>query len=88
MCGIAGFVSKDKDKEKNITNMLNRIIHRGPDGEGKYIDEDIALWHRRLSIIDLESGAQPMFNEDKSLVIKQQVTQKYYYMDIKNIKKK
>lgn len=69
MCGIAGFVSKDKDKEKNITNMLNRIIHRGPDGEGKYIDEDIALGHRRLSIIDLESGAQPMFNEDKSLVI-------------------
>ena len=69
MCGIAGFISKDNNKEKNIENMLNRIIHRGPDGEGKYIDEDIALGHRRLSIIDLESGAQPMFNEDKSLVI-------------------
>ena len=69
MCGIAGFISKEKDKEKNLTNMLNRIIHRGPDAEGKYIDDDIALGHRRLSIIDLESGNQPMFNEDKSLVV-------------------
>lgn len=69
MCGIAGFISKEKDKEKDLTNMLNRIIHRGPDAEGKYIDDDIALGHRRLSIIDLESGNQPMFNEDKSLVV-------------------
>ena len=69
MCGIVGYISKEKNKEENLSKMLNRIIHRGPDAEGKYIDEDIALGHRRLSIIDIESGNQPMFNEDKSLVI-------------------
>lgn len=71
MCGIVGFVNKnDKDKkEKNLDLMLKRIIHRGPDAEGKYIDDDIALGHRRLSIIDLSTGNQPMYNDDNSLVI-------------------
>ena len=49
--------------------MSERIKHRGPDGEGYFIDDDIALAHRRLSIIDLSTGNQPMFNEDKSVVI-------------------
>lgn len=49
--------------------MADRIIHRGPDQEGYYIDDNIALGHRRLSIIDLASGTQPMFNEDKSIVV-------------------
>ena len=50
--------------------MMDRIRHRGPDAEGKYIDDDIALGHRRLSIIDVSSsGDQPIFNEDSSLVI-------------------
>lgn len=49
--------------------MTDRIIHRGPDGEGYYIDGNIALGHRRLAIIDLKSGKQPMYNKDKSLVL-------------------
>ncbi len=69
MCGIVGFVSKNKDKEDDLSLMLNRIVHRGPDACGKYIDDDIALGHRRLSIIDLSSGDQPIFNENNSLVI-------------------
>lgn len=71
MCGIVGFIdkSKEKIKDKQLTNMLNRIIHRGPDAEGRYIDSNVALGHRRLSIIDLSSGSQPMFNEDDSLVV-------------------
>lgn len=69
MCGITGFVSKEKDKENTIKKMADRIAHRGPDGEGYYTDEFVALGHRRLSIIDLSDGTQPMFNEDKSLVI-------------------
>ena len=71
MCGIVGFVNKwDKEKkEKNLDLMLKRIIHRGPDGEGKYIDDFVALGHRRLSIIDLDGGKQPIYNEDESLVI-------------------
>ena len=49
---------------------MDRIKHRGPDASGKYIDEGIALGHRRLSIIDISSqGDQPIFNEDKSLVL-------------------
>lgn len=69
MCGIAGFVDKRENKKEIIEKMSQRMIHRGPDGEGYYIDDDIALAHRRLSIIDLESGSQPMFNETKDMVV-------------------
>lgn len=69
MCGIAGFFSDEKNKKNIIKRMNDKIIHRGPDSEGYYIDESVALAHRRLSIIDLSSGIQPMYNEDKSLVI-------------------
>lgn len=69
MCGITGFISKEKNKKKIIKKMTDRIKHRGPDGEGYYIDDEIALGHRRLSIIDLEAGAQPIYNEDKNKVI-------------------
>ena len=68
MCGIAGIVTNNP-REEDIKNMSKRIEHRGPDGEGYYIDENIALAHRRLSIIDLTTGTQPIYNEDKSLVI-------------------
>ena len=56
MCGIVGIVSKSKNKEEIIKKMNDKIIHRGPDEEGIYIDENIALGHRRLSIIDLSNG--------------------------------
>ncbi len=53
MCGIVGFYGEEKNKEEIVKKMANRIKHRGPDGEGYYTDEKIALGHRRLSIIDL-----------------------------------
>lgn len=67
MCGIVGLVTK-KEKENIIKLMNDRIKHRGPDGDGYFIDGDVALGHRRLSIIDLSTGDQPMFNEDGSVV--------------------
>ncbi|KAB3529976.1 asparagine synthase (glutamine-hydrolyzing) [Alkaliphilus pronyensis] len=71
MCGICGFVDaleQDK-KQQTIEEMMNKIIHRGPDEGGKYVDEGVALGFRRLSIIDLEEGKQPIFNEDETLVL-------------------
>ena len=58
MCGFAGFVGNVDDREQVLVNMMNTIIHRGPDSEGKYVDEDAALGFRRLSIIDLSSIGQ------------------------------
>ncbi len=72
MCGFVGFASAKHNAEeakKTIKQMADLIAHRGPDGEGFYVDEQVALGHRRLSIIDLEGGSQPMFNEDGSIVI-------------------
>ena len=69
MCGIVGFVGQTKNKEKIVKKMADRIVHRGPDGEGYYTDSEVALGHRRLSIIDVEGGAQPMYNEKKDIVI-------------------
>jgi len=69
MCGFAGFTNFIGDNGTVLERMMDRIVHRGPDSAGKYVDEDIALGFRRLSIIDLAEGHQPMFNEDKSLVL-------------------
>lgn len=71
MCGIVGFIDKNskEKKDKIINDMMDKIIHRGPDSKGSYTDSNIALGFRRLSIIDLEGGSQPIFNEDKTLVI-------------------
>ena len=69
MCGFAGFTNFIKDNGEVLEKMMDRIVHRGPDSAGKFVDEDIALGFRRLSIIDLADGDQPMFNEDKSLVL-------------------
>lgn len=70
MCGYVGFCDNIKNKEQVLTNMMNTIIHRGPDSDGKYIDNKVALGFRRLSIIDLsEVGSQPLFNEDESIVL-------------------
>ena len=65
MCGIAGIISSE-DRHA-IRLMTDSLIHRGPDGEGFYDDGTIALGHRRLSIIDIEGGAQPISNEDGDL---------------------
>ncbi len=69
MCGFAGFTGTCTDGDKVLENMMNRIIHRGPDSAGTYIDEKIHMGFRRLSIVDLNNGSQPMFNEDKSIVV-------------------
>ena len=69
MCGIVGFVDKSKNKKKTIKDMADLIKHRGPDSDGYYVDDDVALGFRRLSIIDLEGGDQPIYNEDKTKLV-------------------
>lgn len=72
MCGIAGFIdiqrSRD-DAERLIDNMCKVIRHRGPDDQGVWVGDGVALGVRRLAIIDLASGQQPIFNEDQSVLI-------------------
>ncbi len=67
MCGICGHVGVD-DSDL-IHRMLETLVHRGPDGEGILRHDDLALGHRRLSIIDVQGGAQPIENEDRSIAI-------------------
>jgi len=72
MCGIAGIFHFDTSRradDKIVKSMTDSLSHRGPDGEGFFIHNNIALGHRRLSIIDLETGDQPMFSEDNSIVV-------------------
>ena len=69
MCGIAGYISTTKPTKKVLKAMTDRIEHRGPDGEGFYVDDKAALGHRRLAILDLNTGAQPIYNENKDVVI-------------------
>lgn len=73
MCGITGWVNLEKSSLQNHTEavlhlMCERILHRGPDSEGLWMDDTVALGMRRLSIIDLHTGDQPVFSEDKSVV--------------------
>jgi asparagine synthase (glutamine-hydrolysing) len=72
MCGISGVVSQKplrQEQVERVAQMNAALLHRGPDGEGAYHNPHLTLAMRRLSIIDLESGWQPIYNEDKSLVI-------------------
>ena len=71
MCGIVGLIDKNNKntKKKIIKNMADKIIHRGPDAEGYFVDDYIALGHRRLSIIDLKGGDQPLYNETKDIAL-------------------
>lgn len=71
MCGFAGYIHSDvvMNHDEVIKAMADRIIHRGPDDADYYVDEDISLGFRRLSIIDLEGGRQPILNEDGTLVL-------------------
>ncbi|OGK10062.1 asparagine synthase (glutamine-hydrolyzing) [Candidatus Roizmanbacteria bacterium RIFCSPHIGHO2_01_FULL_35_10] len=67
MCGIAGFYGFKNDDL--INKFSKELENRGPDGEGFYIDEKVTLLNRRLAIIDREGGDQPIYNEDKSIII-------------------
>ncbi len=69
MCGIAGITGHNQFSVEDLQRMLNTLIHRGPDDEGTYANENILLGQRRLSIIDLKGGHQPIPNEDKTLWI-------------------
>lgn len=72
MCGFVGFVNSEQNKELNekyIRGMADKIVHRGPDSDGYYVDGDISLGFRRLSIIDLAGGDQPIYNEDGNMVL-------------------
>ena len=70
MCGIAGVINPEiKEKDGVIREMVSRIFHRGPDEDGFFIDENVALGMRRLSIIDLSTGKQPITSaDDKTLI--------------------
>lgn len=69
MCGFVGFVDKARDKKKIVKDMADIIVHRGPDSDGYYTDNLCAIGFRRLSIIDLDGGNQPIYNEKKDKVI-------------------
>src|SRR5258707_7591804 len=72
MCGIAGFIDVGRSRdnaEQHIDRMCQVIRHRGPDDRGVWVDDGIALGMRRLSIIDLAGGHQPIFNEDQSILV-------------------
>src|SRR5687767_3406248 len=74
MCGIAGWINLDTTKpnrnaEAVLHSMCETIVHRGPDSEGLWIDDQAALGMRRLSIIDLKTGDQPVFNCDRSVIV-------------------
>src|SRR5882672_11493942 len=71
MCGICGIVTTPgRDVARDVlASMTAKLAHRGPDGDGFFVNGHIGLGHRRLSIIDLEGGAQPLANEDGSVVV-------------------
>ncbi|MDP2655161.1 MAG: asparagine synthase (glutamine-hydrolyzing) [bacterium] len=69
MCGIAGIIHPSGNAKSSLDEMLTRIIHRGPDDSGTFIDAEVAIGMRRLSIIDVEGGKQPISSEDGSLII-------------------
>ena len=71
MCGFAGYIHTEKEMNhaEIIKDMCDRIAHRGPDDADYYVDDGISLGFRRLSIIDLDGGRQPIYNEDKNLVL-------------------
>lgn len=69
MCGFTGFLDNTSNKKEILNEMLDTIIHRGPDQVGEFINDNIALGFRRLSIIGVNNGLQPLFNEDNSLAL-------------------
>ena len=73
MCGIVGFINLDGSPASPdiLKKMTNELIHRGPDGEGYWVQKNMAIGHRRLSILDLSNaGKQPMISEDKRYILR------------------
>ena len=69
MCGFAGYAGEREYDTSVIRKMTDKIRHRGPDSQDAFVEGKVGLGFVRLSIIDLEGGSQPMFNEDKNLVL-------------------
>lgn len=72
MCGIAGFIHFDRTRSVNkaiLEEMTGVVCHRGPDGEGHFVRGNVGLGHRRLSIIDLSTGDQPFYNDDRTIAL-------------------
>ncbi|ORN23659.1 Asparagine synthetase [glutamine-hydrolyzing] 1 [Lentilactobacillus parabuchneri] len=69
MCGFVGYVNQKDVSEGTINSMADRIKHRGPDDEAYFSDDNVSMGFRRLSIIDLAHGRQPMFNADQTKVL-------------------
>ena len=72
MCGIVGYVDLNRAgrvDERTLADMANALIHRGPDSHGYFVEPNAGIGTRRLRIIDLETGDQPLFNEDRSLAL-------------------
>ena len=72
MCGISGIVDLRESRPINqdlVRAMNDSLAHRGPDGEGFHFEQGVGIGHRRLSIIDLEGGKQPIYNEDQTVVV-------------------
>lgn len=80
MCGIAGFFDRNKNKNDIIKSMTDNLLHRGPDDVGFYTDDKIALGHRRLAIIDLKTGKQPIEDENFVIVFNGEI---YNYLELK-----
>ncbi len=66
MCGIAGFTGCDRDL---LTRMLDSMVHRGPDGFGVEVNQHISMGMRRLAIVDIDGGNQPLYSEDRGLAL-------------------
>src|SRR6266581_4230277 len=71
MCGIAGMVAREGETitADQVRRMTDTIVHRGPDDEGIHVRDNVGLGMRRLSIIDLAGGHQPIYNEDRSVAV-------------------
>ena len=69
MCGIAGYISEKKPTKKVLKAMTDRIEHRGPDGEGFYLDDNVALGHRLLETTKKVKGTQPLLNKTKDIIV-------------------
>src|SRR5690606_14544932 len=67
--GFAALVSADPDRDAIVRRMVSVLLHRGPDDEGLYVGERIALGHRRLAIIDIEGGTQPLQSADGTIAL-------------------
>lgn len=88
MCGIVGIIDfQDDVHQVDLKTLCDRLTVRGPDAEGFYIDNGIGLGHRRLSIIDLYSGDQPMYSDDKNIVLIYN-GEMYNFLDIRSLLEK